>query len=379
MLWKKNQYNQINQNQIHSFETSSAFAADQSADNSYYEVFIIAMIPFFTVMNYSLQSFWILDNESKTHICNKNMLHRFWKTRDASSKTVLIDETRSKIEAIEKIEISINAFERKIWKVLFIEICYISNFLINIIASRKFRAKKNYFDDQDMRLHANNRTLRLMKDMHDYNVLKHDGNEIMKQSISEKMKMKNEKSISEKIKMKNNTPINNNKKTDNEVSDKIKNEKKKTYQRADSTQSHSRIKFRSFDFISLNWLKHKNVKPISITHIAVNGLAFIKTFSFQKNKKIQFDWSKNQLWRCRRDLCEMIKWSRYGFFQRCCITNKKHFDHKMQLRWENVKIYVLDYFSLLNHVHTEVNLIKSNCLKILSDSTSIRDALLGSK
>ena len=44
-----------------------------------------------------------------------------------------------------------------------------------------------------------------------------------------------------------------------------------------------------------------------------------------------------------------------------------------------VRAYVLGYFSLLNHVHTEVSLIKSNCLKILSDFTFIRDALLDNK
>ena len=101
---------------------------------------------------------------------------------------------------------------------------------------------------------ADHRTLKLISDLNDHDVLKHQvmKYEVMKQSISEKMKMKNEKSISEKMKMKNNTPIYSSKKTDNEISDRVKNEKKKIYQRANSTQSHSRIKFRSFDFISSN-------------------------------------------------------------------------------------------------------------------------------
>ena len=57
---------------------------------------------------------------------------------------------------------------------LFIEICYISNFMTNIAASRKFRAKKIYFDDQNMRLHANNRTLRLIKHQLDHDLLKNN-------------------------------------------------------------------------------------------------------------------------------------------------------------------------------------------------------------
>ena len=45
--------NQINQNQIHLFKTLNAFVVDQS----YYEIFIIAMTFFFIVIDYSLQSF----------------------------------------------------------------------------------------------------------------------------------------------------------------------------------------------------------------------------------------------------------------------------------------------------------------------------------
>ena len=76
---------------------------------------------------------------------------------------------------------------------LFIEICYISNFLTNVAASRKFRAKKIYFNDQNMRLHVNNRTLGLVNDLNDHDILKHQimKNKIMKQSISEKMQIKN--------------------------------------------------------------------------------------------------------------------------------------------------------------------------------------------
>ena len=275
---KRNQYSHINQiNQNQTFETSNAFTTDQTASGPYYEVFTTIIAPsFFIATDYSLQSFWILNNESKTHICNKNMLHRFRKTRNASSEAVLTDETRSKIEAIEKIEISINAFERKIWKVLFIEICYISNFLTNIAASRKFRAKKIYFDDQGMRLYANEKTLGLVSDLNDHDVLKHQvmeyashqvmkhashaSNQISKRSTSEKVQMKNERSISEKMEMmevKKLVQINRSKQTDSRVSDKIKNEKKKAYQRAENTQSHDRIKFTSFDFISSSWLKHK--------------------------------------------------------------------------------------------------------------------------
>ena len=272
----RNQNNQINQNQTYSLETSSAFVADQPANDLYYEIFTIAIaFIFFAAFDYFLRSFWILDNKSETHICNKIMLHRFRKTRNVSLEAMLINETRSKIETIEEVEISINALEGKIWKMLFIEICYISNFMTNITASKKFRAKRVYFDDQNMRLHVNNRTLRLVSDMNDHDVLKHQvikhaKNEIIKQSTSEGVKMKNEKSTSEKVQVKKTKQINDSKQTDNGTLNRIKNERNGAYQRANNTQSHSKIKFKSFSPISSKWLKHKkkiNVKPASIIHI----------------------------------------------------------------------------------------------------------------
>ena len=144
---------------------------------------------------------------------------------------------------------------------LFIEVCYILNFLTNVAASRKFRAKEIYFDNQGMRLRtADYRTLGLVSDLNDhdvlkYQVMKHASNEVMKQLTSEKIKMKNKKLTPEKMKMmkmKKFVQINSSKQTNNKVSDKIKNEKNRIYQRAKNTQSHSRIKFKSFGLISSN-------------------------------------------------------------------------------------------------------------------------------
>ena len=112
---QNNQNNQINQNQTHSFETSNAFVADQLTNGLYVGVFTTAIASiFFAVPDYFLRSFWILDNGSEIYICNKIMLHRFWKTRNVLLKAMLAGETRSKIEVIGEIEISINALEEKI-------------------------------------------------------------------------------------------------------------------------------------------------------------------------------------------------------------------------------------------------------------------------
>ena len=219
-----------------------------------------------------------------------------------------------------------------------------------------------------------------MKDMHDHDVLKH---QVMKESIFEKMKMKNKRPTPEGMKMmkvKKFMQINSSKQADNGAPDRAKNEKKKAYHRADSTQSHNRIKFKSFDFISTNWLKHKNVKSVRFFYIAVDGFAFTKALPPQRNKRIhRFDWSKSQLWRYRRDLCEMIKWSKYEFFQRCCTINKKHFDHKVQLRWKSVRVYMFNYFLWLNHVHWKLALLDLAAKKFLLISHLLEMLSLDSK
>ena len=56
---------------------------------------------------------------------------------------------------------------------LFIEVCYISNFMTNIAASKKFRAKEIYFDDQHMRFRtADDQTLSLIKHQFNHDLLK---------------------------------------------------------------------------------------------------------------------------------------------------------------------------------------------------------------
>ena len=135
--------------------------------------------------------------------------------------------------------------------------------MINIAASRKFRAKGVYFDDQNMRLHANNRTLGLVNDMSGHDVLEHHimkhasekNIQVMKQSVSERstpegVKMKNEKSTPEKMQVKKTEQINSSKQADNGASNRAKDGRDGAYQRVNGTQSHSRIKFKSFSPIS---------------------------------------------------------------------------------------------------------------------------------
>lgn len=99
------------------------------------------------------------------------MLHRFRKIRNVPSEEVLAGESRSNVKAIREVEISINALGGKIWKVLLTELCYISNFMTNIAAPLRFRAKGVYFDDRHKRLYVNNRILGWVKHLFNHDIL----------------------------------------------------------------------------------------------------------------------------------------------------------------------------------------------------------------
>ena len=174
---------QQDQNKSGASSSKSAFAAgqqqqqnqqqsDESSNYEYYGAFATAVNhAAFAVASYPLQSSWILDNGSDAHICNKTMLHRFRKTRDAQPGGVLAGETNSNIEAFGEVQINIPALGGTIWKVTLKEVCYIPNFMTNVVSGTILREKGVRFDDGQMRLHANGKTLGLVKHVHRKDVL----------------------------------------------------------------------------------------------------------------------------------------------------------------------------------------------------------------
>ena len=160
---QKNQGDQSNQ-QNQSSDQSTAFAAEN------YGAFT-TMHSTFSAITYPLQSSWILDNGSDTHLCNHTMAHRFKKTRDAPSGGVFAGEGRSNVEAYGEVDISIPGPDGRIWKVKLIDVCYIPGFMTNIVSARKLRAKGVYFDDQKMRMHVNGHTLGWVKNAYNHDVL----------------------------------------------------------------------------------------------------------------------------------------------------------------------------------------------------------------
>ena len=194
------------------------------------------------------------------------MLHRFRKTRDAPPSDILAGETRSNVEAFGEVDITVDEPNDRPWKITLRDVYYIPNFMTNIVAQRKFRAKGVYFDDQHMKLHAKEKTLKLMKHIYGHDILKHASHEIIQsstpegvkvhtsyeiiqQSTPEGMKMKGMKNK----KMKKTKQIISKKQTYSRAPKRAENEKNKTDHRAISTsqeKSSNSIKFGIFNFIS---------------------------------------------------------------------------------------------------------------------------------
>lgn len=132
----------------------------------------------FSTYKYPLQSSWILDDGSDTHVCNKLMIHRFRKTRDATEEKGLIaGDAGLRIEAYGEIYIFIDAPKDSPmtvsgkWKVILTNVYYIPNFMSNLVAARLLRLKKVFFDDINLRLHYEGKTLGLVKHLHFHDVL----------------------------------------------------------------------------------------------------------------------------------------------------------------------------------------------------------------
>ena len=158
---------------------------DESSSQHYYGTFTIVMISSAFCTPYFLQSSWILNNGSDTHICNKTMLHRFKKTRNAPAGNILVDKRKSNVETFDEVDIIIFGLGGNPWKIIFGNVCYIPNFMTNVAATGKFRAKEMYFDDQRMRMHANGRTFGWVRHVHDHDVLEDNTSVYMSQEEEE--------------------------------------------------------------------------------------------------------------------------------------------------------------------------------------------------
>ncbi len=121
--------------------------------------------------SYALHWFWILDNDSNTHVCNKSMKHRFRKTRESDVR-LMFEIITFEIETYNEIDISIDVSKDKKWRIILINVIYVLNFMTNLIAQRILRAKKWYLNEENMIIRHLDKSICYIKHMHEHDVLK---------------------------------------------------------------------------------------------------------------------------------------------------------------------------------------------------------------
>ena len=105
--------------------------------------------------NYVFRSSWIVNHDFDIHVINKTMKHRFQKKRDCTDEFMMVSEMKSFFILIyDRMNIIVNTFtEKKSMKLL--NVNYVSNFMINIVAKNILVDKELHFDTIHDHLHKN--------------------------------------------------------------------------------------------------------------------------------------------------------------------------------------------------------------------------------
>lgn len=101
----------------------------------------------FSTTTWQLQGSWILDNGSNSHVCNRTMLTRFTKTREAGSTDNLMAGTQViPIECFGTVTIVINTPVRPKTMTL-LNVAYVPDFMTNLVSQTILSSKGLYFDN----------------------------------------------------------------------------------------------------------------------------------------------------------------------------------------------------------------------------------------
>ena len=155
---------------------SGAFGVGESVPSSYEldennPPASFAVVQAAAFSSYPLQSSWILDNGSDTHICNRTMAGRFRKTRDTlHDEGVIAGATGLKVHSYGEIDIFLTGPKGE-WKVTLTNVCYIPNFMTNVVSARLLRQKEVFFNDQELFLHFRGKPVAFLKHKHGHDLL----------------------------------------------------------------------------------------------------------------------------------------------------------------------------------------------------------------
>ena len=110
------------------------------------------------------------------HVANKTIKHRFQKKRDCINKFIVILGIESLfIQTYDRISINVSTpTKKKLMK--FLNVSYVSNFIINIVAKNIFADKKLHFDTAYDYLYKNNTLVVLVSKIEAHYVFKNNKN-----------------------------------------------------------------------------------------------------------------------------------------------------------------------------------------------------------
>ena len=116
----------------------------------------------------------MINHDFDIHVVNNIMKQRFVKKRNYINEFIIISDNKSLlIKIYDKINIKMNTLiERNNMQLL--NVIYVLNFIINIVAESIFKNKRLYFDIQHRYFHQNNFTVVYMFRIKNYYVLENN-------------------------------------------------------------------------------------------------------------------------------------------------------------------------------------------------------------
>lgn len=145
---RKKRYEEYQANQGSSSSSKPiAGAAAQALDTGAFTC-VIESAAFPASNTGSLRASWILDNGSKSHVCDSLMLSRFTKTRDAGPFDTLRADTQViSIECFGTVKITIKTPTSDGYaSLILLNVAYVSEFMTNLVSQSIRASKAVYFD-----------------------------------------------------------------------------------------------------------------------------------------------------------------------------------------------------------------------------------------
>ena len=117
---------------------------------------------FFSQFSYDFYFSWIMNHDFDIHVINNIMKKRFIKKRNCIDDfTIILNNEFLFIKIYDKIKINVKTLNEKDIMTL-INVIYVSNFMINVVAESILEDKELHFDIQHRHLHRNNFIVILM-------------------------------------------------------------------------------------------------------------------------------------------------------------------------------------------------------------------------